>query len=153
MQKRGIADFFHFGNSDNDQSLLDAISGDWSLIFTATNAAAETVPLGFGTLPGFATDGQQQFFAYNPASNAVVVADGLHWRLSPQAYFYHGPFGMLGEYVILLCGANPTCTMMSSSYHFADSRSRSSGSSAARSPLGLKSWVVGQPRRMALSRL
>src|SRR5437763_15157634 len=47
MQKRGIADLFHFGNSDNDQALLDASSGDWNLILTATNAAAEIAPLGF----------------------------------------------------------------------------------------------------------
>jgi phosphate-selective porin OprO/OprP len=52
-----------------------------------------------GTLPGFVTDGQQQFFAYNPAG-AVVVANGEHWRLSPQAYYYCGPFGFLGEYII-----------------------------------------------------
>jgi len=53
-----------------------------------------------GTLPGYNTDGQQQFFAYNPASNAVVVADGEHWRLSPQGYYYYGPFGLLAEYII-----------------------------------------------------
>lgn len=52
-----------------------------------------------GTLPGYTTDGQQQFFAYNP-SNGVVVANGEHWRLSPQAYYYYGPFGLLGEYAI-----------------------------------------------------
>src|SRR5947208_9204929 len=69
MQKRGIADLFHFGNSDNDQALLDASSGDWNLILTATNAAVEIAPVGFdfaslhvgagtgvhfGTLPDFA---------------------------------------------------------------------------------------------------
>src|SRR6266446_354815 len=53
-----------------------------------------------GTLPGYTTDGQQQFFAYNPASNAVVVASGEHWRLSPQGYYYYGTFGLLAEYVI-----------------------------------------------------
>jgi phosphate-selective porin OprO/OprP len=53
-----------------------------------------------GALAGYATDGQQQFFAYNPSSNAVVVADGEHWRLSPQGYYYYGPFGLLAEYVI-----------------------------------------------------
>ena len=52
-----------------------------------------------GSLPGYATVGQQQFFAYNP-TNATVVANGQHWRLSPQAYYYYGPFGLLGEYVI-----------------------------------------------------
>src|SRR5262245_59325552 len=53
-----------------------------------------------GTLPGYATEGQQQFFAYNPGTNAVVTADGEHWRLSPQAYYYLGPFGFMAEYVI-----------------------------------------------------
>jgi len=51
------------------------------------------------SLPGYATVGQQQFFAYNPAG-ATVVADGQHWRLSPQGYWYYGPFGLLAEYVI-----------------------------------------------------
>jgi phosphate-selective porin OprO/OprP len=66
-----------------------------------------------GTLPGFVTDGQQQFFAYNPAGG-VVVANGEHWRLSPQAYYYYGPFGFLGEYIISdqrvtsMLGATPT---------------------------------------------
>jgi phosphate-selective porin OprO and OprP len=53
-----------------------------------------------GTLPGYFTDGQEQFFAYNPADKAVVVATGQHSRLSPQAYYYLGPFGLMGEYVI-----------------------------------------------------
>jgi phosphate-selective porin OprO and OprP len=53
-----------------------------------------------GSLPGYFTDGQQQFFAYNPADAAVVVAKDNHWRLSPQAYCYYGPFGLLGEYII-----------------------------------------------------
>ncbi len=53
-----------------------------------------------GTLPGYYTDGQLQFFAYNPADNAVVVAEGQHWRVSPQAYYYFGPFGLMAEYVV-----------------------------------------------------
>jgi len=52
-----------------------------------------------GTLPGYTTDGQQQFFAYNPVTGAVV-ADGMHWRLAPQASYLKGPFGLLGEYTI-----------------------------------------------------
>lgn len=52
-----------------------------------------------GTLPGYTTSGLQQFFAYNPATG-VVVADGNHWRLSPQAYYYYGPLSLLGEYAI-----------------------------------------------------
>ncbi len=53
-----------------------------------------------GTLPGFTTDGQQQFFAYNPTNKSTVVAAGNHWRLSPQGQYTYGPFGMFGEYVI-----------------------------------------------------
>ena len=64
-----------------------------------TNTAGLPATTG-GTLGGFTTDGQQQFFAYNPASNAVVVASGEHWRLSPQTYYSWGPFALMGEYVI-----------------------------------------------------
>jgi phosphate-selective porin OprO/OprP len=55
----------------------------------ATNAAT-------GLTPGYTTDGQQKFFSYNKN----VYANGVHWRLSPQTYYYYGPFGLLGEYVI-----------------------------------------------------
>lgn len=48
---------------------------------------------------GYITDGQQQFFAYNPATG-VVYAEGEHWRLAPQGYYYNGPFGLMGEYTI-----------------------------------------------------
>jgi phosphate-selective porin OprO/OprP len=63
-----------------------------------------------GTLGGFTTDGQQQFFAYNPASNAVVVARGEHWRISPQASYYYGPFGLIAEYIISNQEVNRTVT-------------------------------------------
>ncbi len=49
-----------------------------------------------GLTPGYTTDGQQKFFAYN----AGVNASGAAWRLSPQAYYYYGPFGLMGEYAI-----------------------------------------------------
>jgi phosphate-selective porin OprO/OprP len=75
-------------------------------------------PLGFGIaastgfergstatpgLPSYRTPGQQTVFRYNssattPANN--VFANGKRTRLSPQGYFYTGPFGVLGEYVI-----------------------------------------------------
>jgi phosphate-selective porin OprO/OprP len=68
-----------------------------------------------GPLRGFVTPGQQTFFSYNPANvgtNAVsVVADGEQWRLAPQGYYYIGPFGVWGEYVISSLKArknNPT---------------------------------------------
>jgi phosphate-selective porin OprO/OprP len=63
-----------------------------------------------GTLPGYTTDGQQQFFAYNPLFGPVV-ADGPHWRLSPQASYLEGPFGLLGEYVISHQGVLNSATL------------------------------------------
>jgi phosphate-selective porin OprO and OprP len=53
-------------------------------------------------LPDYRTPGQQRFFTYrtsstNPAVN--TIADGDRLRLSPQGYYYYGPFGLLGEYV------------------------------------------------------
>ena len=62
------------------------------------NAAGLPATTG-GVLPGFFTQGQQQFFAYNPATG-VVVAQGDHWRISPQGNWYWGPFNFLGEYVL-----------------------------------------------------
>lgn len=59
-------------------------------------------------LPRYRTAGQAQFFAYRSAVNA----DGEHFRLSPQAYYYLGRFGLLGEYiqsrqeVVVASGAN-----------------------------------------------
>jgi len=44
---------------------------------------------------GYVTDGQQKFFTYTG-----TVANGAHWRISPQGYYYWGPFSLLGEYVI-----------------------------------------------------
>jgi phosphate-selective porin OprO/OprP len=49
-----------------------------------------------GRTAGYRTDGQQLFFAYNPA----VVADGRVWRVSPQLDYRFGAFGFLGEYIL-----------------------------------------------------
>jgi phosphate-selective porin OprO and OprP len=48
-----------------------------------------------GLTSGYKTDGQQTFFTY-----AGTVANGAHWRISPQGYYYWGPFDVMGEYVI-----------------------------------------------------
>lgn len=58
-----------------------------------------------GALRNYVTPGQQRFFSYRTgagtnAAAANVVANGDHWRISPQAYYYLGPFGLLGEYII-----------------------------------------------------
>ena len=46
-------------------------------------------------LPNYRTSGQQRFFAYR----GTTLSDGERLRLSPQGYYYYGPFGLLWEYV------------------------------------------------------
>jgi phosphate-selective porin OprO/OprP len=51
----------------------------------------------------YLTHGSQRLFGYRNSSDATrpnVLGDGTQWRLSPQAYWYWGPFGLLGEYAI-----------------------------------------------------
>lgn len=49
-----------------------------------------------GKLPSFKTVGQNTFFKYS----AQAIADGQHNRVSPQAWYYWGPAGLMGEYTI-----------------------------------------------------
>jgi len=53
-------------------------------------------------LPQFRTSSRNVYFRYaadNPATAAgTTIASGQHWRVSPQGYFYYGPFGSLWEY-------------------------------------------------------
>lgn len=72
------------------------IGGSYGLV--SSNVASLPNNIG-GTVPGYWTAGQQQFFAYNPLAG-TVVADGTHWRLQPQGSYYVGPFGLSGEYGI-----------------------------------------------------
>ncbi|HEY0513744.1 MAG TPA: porin [Thermoanaerobaculia bacterium] len=53
-------------------------------------------------LAPYKTPGQQNFFTYRSDATAAgtTLADGTRSRLSPQGYFYSGPFGLLAEYVI-----------------------------------------------------
>jgi Phosphate-selective porin len=44
------------------------------------------------------TAGQQTFFSYRTGDTATF-ADGKRLRISPQAYYYYGLFGLLTEYV------------------------------------------------------
>lgn len=64
------------------------VSGSYE--YDHTNAAAA------GLTPGFTTDGQQKFFTYP----TTTLPDGAHWRISPQGYYYWGPLGFMGEYVV-----------------------------------------------------
>ena len=66
-----------------------------------------------GTQAGYATEGQQQFFAYN----TTTVANGEHWRLSPQGYYYYGPLSLLGEYAVSDQGVRNTATQAEADLH------------------------------------
>ncbi|MGA2281571.1 MAG: porin [Verrucomicrobiota bacterium] len=76
------------------QNLGFGVGGSWGDA-SVTNTLGLPNTTG-GSQPGYFTDGQQQFFAYY----TNVVASHTHWRLSPQAFYYYGPFGLIGEYVI-----------------------------------------------------
>ncbi len=58
-------------------------------------SVGETYGAGNNFLPRYRTPGQTQFFGYS----ASTAADGLRRRLSPQGYFYRGPFGLQAEYI------------------------------------------------------
>jgi len=45
---------------------------------------------------GFRTMSQATFFSYS----GTAYAAGPQWRLNPQAMYYYGPLGVLGEYVL-----------------------------------------------------
>lgn len=44
--------------------------------------------------PTYRTPGQLSLFTYN----AAVIGDGKQTRVSPQLYYYNGPFGLISEY-------------------------------------------------------
>jgi phosphate-selective porin OprO/OprP len=49
-----------------------------------------------GPLPSYKTPGQQTFFSYA----STVSAAGEQYRIDPQFFYYWGPFGVIGEYIL-----------------------------------------------------
>jgi phosphate-selective porin OprO and OprP len=47
-------------------------------------------------LPSYKTSGQNTFFQYSSG----IVGTGALYRISPQLYYYNGPFGLQAEYVL-----------------------------------------------------
>lgn len=95
----------------NSNPASDNLEGDFSVVGRlfatpwANNKDSALQGLGFGIaasagnydgaqLNAYRSDGQQTFFAYG----ATTVADGQATVISPQAYYYTGPFGLLAEY-------------------------------------------------------
>jgi phosphate-selective porin OprO/OprP len=50
-------------------------------------------------LGNYRTSGRREFFEWENSGDGTI-ADGGHWRISPQAKWYEGPVGVLGEYVL-----------------------------------------------------
>ena len=103
----GVADGASTTNADFDND-KDVVGRVFAQPFKR-DAASPLQGLGFGVAgsrgrqktataltSGYKTDGQQVFFRYK----STTFADGQSWRVSPQAYYYHGPFGVLGEYAV-----------------------------------------------------
>lgn len=67
------------------------VGGSYEVDRGGTAAGTQT-----GLTSGYKSDGQQTIFTYN----STVAATGAHWRISPQGYYYYGPFGLLSEYAI-----------------------------------------------------
>lgn len=55
-----------------------------------------------GAPRAYVSDGAQRFFTYLTGTGMQpnVVSDGNTWRVTPQGYYYWGPFGIFGEYVV-----------------------------------------------------
>src|SRR4029453_6100684 len=53
-------------------------------------------------LPVYRTAAQQTFFRYRAdlTPEGTTIANGNHWRIGPQAYYYRGPLGFLAEYYV-----------------------------------------------------
>jgi phosphate-selective porin OprO and OprP len=65
---------------------------------TTTRRTAAPAP----GLPVYRTAGQQTFFSYRlveDVPDGAVIGYGRRTRLSPQGYFYTGPFGLMAEYI------------------------------------------------------
>ena len=95
----GVADL---GNGDGDVTNDKDFEGR---LFARVGGLGLGIAAGTGTehgtvaasvLPSYVSPGQQTLFRYRDSS----VADGRRVRVAPQAYWYVGPVGVLGEYVI-----------------------------------------------------
>jgi phosphate-selective porin OprO/OprP len=68
----------------------------------AGTSGSKTGTVSAPIVAAYRTSAQQTFFRYRSDGTAAgtVVADGAHRRISPQAYYYRGPLGVWGEYVL-----------------------------------------------------
>jgi len=108
------------GSNDGDQtSDKEFTARVWTTPFgTFDNKWVKNLGIGFAGVYGdqnkgdnlssnvaYRTAGQATYFKYVSSSSKTVFADGDRTRVAPQAYWYVGPFGMMGEYIISDQGA------------------------------------------------
>jgi phosphate-selective porin OprO/OprP len=82
--------------------------------------AASTGEKTSGSPNNFRTNAQQTFFAWR----ATVINNGKHQRTEPQAYYYFGPFGLIGSWAsskqaLSIGPANTTRDITSSAWYAA----------------------------------
>src|SRR5205814_316863 len=84
---------FRQSKSDTFKQLGFGIAGT-----NGTQRGSPTSP----NLPTYKTAAQQTSFRYRPDGTAdgTTLADGRHWRVGPQAYYYVGSVGLLTEYYV-----------------------------------------------------
>jgi phosphate-selective porin OprO/OprP len=90
---------FFQGSSDGSNGVFTQWTSSHEAVarlFLRPFAATRVNPLHNFGLAGLKTVGQTTFFKYS----STTVANGQHNRLSPQAYYYLGPLGLMSEYVI-----------------------------------------------------
>jgi phosphate-selective porin OprO/OprP len=71
-------------------------TSSWSAIRQFGVGVAGSSGSQHGAIAGLKTVGQSTFFKYS----STALANGQHNRISPQAYYYAGPVGLLGEFAI-----------------------------------------------------
>lgn len=136
------------GTQDGGSSDFDASDGDkdfagrlfvqpfkWTSVEPLRGlglGVAGTIGSHAGAPRAYASDGAQRFFTYLTGTGVQpnVVNDGETWRMTPQGYYYWGPFGVLGEYVISSqelrqagggAGAGSTATLKNTAWQVAAS--------------------------------
>ena len=103
------------GSADiDDSSGKDVVVRLFATPFLAQQQRTGLEQLGFGLaasvgeregtaaapgLPTFRTTSQQTFARYRADGVNTAIADGRHWRVSPQGQFYLASFGAITEYV------------------------------------------------------
>ena len=86
------------GDASNDKDLVGRLFSNLRGLGLglAASTGNEHGTVSASGLPSYVSPGQQTLFRYRDST----VANGRRYRVAPQAYYYAGPLGLLGEYVV-----------------------------------------------------